>query len=111
MNAYFSRSYFSKNGIRYNFGRVPIGGTDFSVRGYTYDEVVRNKTDMGLTQFALQTEDYMFKIPLILEARKLNPEMLFVGAAWSAPTWMKTNDALTGIGNAIISLEYFQLMF
>lgn len=45
-------------------GRVPIGGTDFSTRPYTYDDDVANLggLDANLTNFALQPEDFKFKV-------------------------------------------------
>ena len=53
------QSYFSSNGIEYSFGRVPISGTDYSVRPYTYNDV---PDDKNLTQFSLQREDYEWKV-------------------------------------------------
>lgn len=53
------RSYFSKDGIEYNLGRVPIGGTDFSTRGYTYSD---NSTDASLKSFSLTIEDLKYKV-------------------------------------------------
>ena len=52
-------SYFSINGIEYSFGRVPIAGTDYSVRPYTYNDIANDK---NLTHFALQKEDYEWKV-------------------------------------------------
>jgi glucosylceramidase len=49
------RSYFSKDGIGYTVGRVPIAGTDFSLRNYTYED------DPG-KPFKLAIEDYLFKV-------------------------------------------------
>jgi len=34
-----SRSYFGPEGIGYTHIRIPIAGTDFSTRPYTYDDV------------------------------------------------------------------------
>lgn len=53
------RAYFSTDGAEYNLGRVPIGGTDFSIRGYTYADDDSNGT---LDGFALQFEDYNYKV-------------------------------------------------
>lgn len=54
-----SRSYFSKDGIEYNLCRVPIGGTDFSTRAYSYDD---GMTDPLLDNFALANEDLQYKV-------------------------------------------------
>lgn len=53
------RSYFSEEGIEYNMGRVPIAGTDFSTRTYSYDD---GEPDEQLVNFALVPEDYKYKV-------------------------------------------------
>lgn len=52
------QAYFSTDGAEYNLGRVPIGGTDFSVRGYTYAD----DSEGTLDGFSLQEEDYSYKV-------------------------------------------------
>ncbi|XP_076249035.1 lysosomal acid glucosylceramidase-like [Calliopsis andreniformis] len=100
------RAYYDpKAGSRYMLGRVPIGGTDFSTRPYTYDDV--DGEDVQLKKFSLQHEDYAYKIPFMQKALKLNPETKFFGAAWSAPPWMKTNDKINGFG--FLKKEYYQV--
>uniref|UniRef100_A0A6P7FUQ0 Glucosylceramidase n=1 Tax=Diabrotica virgifera virgifera TaxID=50390 RepID=A0A6P7FUQ0_DIAVI len=58
------RSYFSEEGLEYNMGRVPMAGTDFSIRAYSYmdseDEVV-DCVDSTLQSFQLAQEDFEFK--------------------------------------------------
>jgi glucosylceramidase len=53
------RSYFSDDGIKYNIGRVPIGGTDFSTRKYTYADT---KGVPDLSNFDLAPEDIELKV-------------------------------------------------
>lgn len=53
-------SYYGLNGLQYTIGRVPIGGTDFSTRKYTYND--GNDGDFNLTHFALQPEDTKYKV-------------------------------------------------
>lgn len=43
-------------------GRVPIGGTDFSTRPYTYDDLKPGETDPTLAKFALAPEDLNYKV-------------------------------------------------
>lgn len=60
------RSYFSNEGSEYSLCRVPVGGTDFSTRFYTYaDESVGS-----LDGFALQREDYHYKVIYMLSFTK-----------------------------------------
>jgi hypothetical protein len=54
-----NRSYFSTDGIEYGLGRVPIGGSDFSTRAYTYDDF---PGDDSLSNFSLTREDLFFKV-------------------------------------------------
>lgn len=97
-------SYFTKDGCRYNLGRVPIAGTDFSTRFYTYDDV---ENDEKLESFSLAPEDIDYKIPYMQQALKMNPDLKFFSAAWTAPAWMKTNGRYTGFG--YLKQEYYQL--
>lgn len=53
------QSYFGENGIGYNLCRVPIGGSDFSIRPYSYDD---HDGDRTLEQFELQKEDILYKV-------------------------------------------------
>ncbi|XP_023312733.1 putative glucosylceramidase 3, partial [Anoplophora glabripennis] len=98
-------SYFGSSGIAYNLCRVPIGGTDFSTRGYSYDDVEGDDT---LEHFALQQDDLDYKIPFILQAKALrNDNIKLFASPWSAPTWMKTNNDWSGMGR--LKDEYYQL--
>jgi glucosylceramidase len=51
--------YYGPEGIGYTIVRVPIGGTDFSTRNYTYDD---GAVDITLSRFKLADEDYKFKV-------------------------------------------------
>lgn len=91
--------------MEYNFGRVPIGGTDFSTHAYEYNEV---PDDIKLTSFNLTMEDNVYKIPLIRRARDIaKTKINLVAAAWSAPAWMKTSKKLTGLG--FLEEQYYQV--
>ncbi|XP_066249139.1 lysosomal acid glucosylceramidase-like [Euwallacea similis] len=85
----FIQSYFGEDGVQYSIGRVPVGGTDFSTRGYTYCD----EEDETLDSFALQPEDINYKIPLIQRALELRGKenVKLFASGWSAPLWMKTN--------------------
>ena len=51
--------YFSKDGLEYNVGRIPIGGSDFSPRCYSLDDKDEDKT---LRNFNLTIEDLEYKV-------------------------------------------------
>ncbi|XP_056142438.1 lysosomal acid glucosylceramidase isoform X2 [Lampris incognitus] len=91
------RQYFSSEGIGYNVVRVPMASCDFSTRLYTYADT---PGDYSLDNFTLASEDINMKIPLLQRAQALSPRPLaLLASAWSAPTWLKTNRALTGKGS------------
>ncbi|KAJ6220710.1 hypothetical protein RDWZM_006522 [Blomia tropicalis] len=88
------KDYFGPDGIEYRLGRVTIGGSDFSTRMYSLDD---HPNDESLSTFALQNEDYKYKIPFMRWAQKVSnhrDELKFIGTAWSSPAWMKTNRQL-----------------
>ncbi|KAJ3647974.1 hypothetical protein Zmor_019815 [Zophobas morio] len=90
------RSYFAEDGIEYNVGRVPIGGTDFSTHGYSYDD---GEEDLELANFAIADEDFQYKIPYIKKGIELSESKLeLFASAWTAPKWMKTNGEYAGFG-------------
>lgn len=90
------QSYFGADGLQYNFGRVPIAGTDFSSRKYTYDD--SEKPDYSLQHWALTAEDNQLKIPFIKRALEItkdqNIDLKLFASPWSAPAWMKTGKTL-----------------
>ena len=43
-------------------GRVPIGGSDFSLFPYTYDDLPKGETDEDLKKFKLQNADLYEKV-------------------------------------------------
>ncbi|XP_043464729.1 lysosomal acid glucosylceramidase-like isoform X2 [Leptopilina heterotoma] len=88
-------SYFGEKGSRYSFGRVPIGGTDFSTRKYTLDDV---NDDVTLKHFALADEDLYYKIPLLQKSALLNPNLKLIAVPWTAPKWMKITESFSGFG-------------
>ncbi|XP_076260698.1 putative glucosylceramidase 3 [Rhynchophorus ferrugineus] len=92
-------SYFGQNGIQYNLGRVPIGGTDFSTRPYTY-------SDDDLDTFELQSEDYSYKIPVIQKALGFNSNIRLFASPWSSPASTKTSNSITISGE--LKDEYSQ---
>ena len=53
------RDYYASDGIEYTLGRIPIGGSDFSTRPYSYDD---HPGDESLSKFALEPEDLNYKV-------------------------------------------------
>lgn len=90
------QSYFGTEGLAYNFGRVPIAGSDFSTRTYSYDD---SQADYNLTDWSLAEEDIKFKIPAIKRASEIvsttGESLKLFASPWTPPKWMKTNNDFT----------------
>ncbi|KAJ8963243.1 hypothetical protein NQ318_018709 [Aromia moschata] len=98
-------SYFSESGNQYSLCRVPVGGTDFSTRAYSYDDY---ENDTTLEYFSLADDDLQYKIPYIQKAKELTGDTLkLFSSVWTAPPWMKSNNDWAGIG--WLKSEYYQL--
>ncbi|XP_063240975.1 lysosomal acid glucosylceramidase-like [Bacillus rossius redtenbacheri] len=83
------QTYFGKGGAQYLFLRVNMGACDFSLKYYTYDDVVG---DITLSKFSLIDIDTKYKIPFLKQASKVRGQNLkLFTAPWSAPLWMKSS--------------------
>jgi glucosylceramidase len=92
------RSLFSPDsGIGVSFLRQPVGSSDFTAASehYTYDDVPAGQTDYPLSQFSIAHDEAQI-LPLLREAKRLNPTLEVVASPWSPPAWMKTGDSLVG---------------
>jgi glucosylceramidase len=92
------QSLFSPSrGIGISFLRQPIGSSDFTAAAqhYTFDDVPAGQTDYGLQHFSIAHDETQV-LPLLREAKRLNPAIQVVATPWSPPAWMKTNDSLVG---------------
>ncbi|XP_053694692.1 lysosomal acid glucosylceramidase-like [Sabethes cyaneus] len=101
------RSYYSKSvGIGYNLLRIPIGGCDFDLKPWAYNELPTN--DAMLTNFTKLDDRDLMKIAQIRELMDVadNRNIKFMGAAWSPPKWMKSNNDWSG--SSRLKSEYYQ---
>jgi len=77
-----------------------MGASVFAVNGdYSYDDMPIGQTDPTLTNFSI-SHDTAYIIPLLAQARTINPAVKIVAVPWSPPAWMKTNGSMKG-GNMI----------
>jgi glucosylceramidase len=81
------------NGIGLSFMRVPIGSTDIARSLYTFDDMPQGQTDPTLANFSI-AHDLPYIVPLIKQAKSLNPQMKLFATPWSPPAWMKSNDSV-----------------
>jgi glucosylceramidase len=85
-----------RSGLGLSYLRQPMGASDF-VAGphYTYDDLPPGRIDFGMKRFSI-AHDRAQILPLLREARRLNPALKVLGTPWSPPAWMKTNGSLVG---------------
>jgi glucosylceramidase len=76
--------------------RQPIGASDFvATADYTYDDLPAGQTDYRQQHFSI-AHDQAQILPLLREAKAINPSLQIIATPWSPPAWMKTNDSLIG---------------
>lgn len=103
-NSYYTNDF----GLGYKLMRMPIGGCDFDLEPWTYNEYPENDTQ--LTNFtALHPKDEL-RTGLIKELMNEtgNDDIKIVGVTWSPPTWMKMKGEWPGTNDNRLKLEYYQ---
>eukprot|EP01084_Bolivina_argentea_P259074 437020_1 len=92
--------YFSDNGQKYNMARLTIGSCDFALMSYNFAPY---PNDYNLTNFKLTQYDNQHIIPFIKQSLHQfhnsnysnSTDFMFIASPWSAPGWMKDNNAMT----------------
>jgi glucosylceramidase len=74
-------------GCKFNMIRLPIGCSDFSLTGYSLDDV---DGDYAMNSITIDREKPM-TLAFVKEAMKYNPGVKVWGSPWTAPAWMKKN--------------------
>lgn len=100
MRLLFSRS----SGIGLSMIRIPMGSTEITGLYKTYDDLLPGQTDPTLAHFSIAGDDLEWKLPMMLKAKLLNPEVTLLGTPWSAPAWMKDSGAL---GSGKLLSQYY----
>ena len=72
-----------KEGLGYNYIRISIGCSDFSLSEYTWCD------QEGLEFFGVHDEDKTYLFPILREILAINPDVKIIAAPWTAPLWMK----------------------
>jgi glucosylceramidase len=76
------------NGIGLSFMRIPMGASDLARSVYSFDDMPAGQTDLSLANFSI-AHDRADILPIILQAKTLNPQMKLMVNPWSPPGWMK----------------------
>jgi glucosylceramidase len=79
-----------------SFLRQPIGASDFTASAaYTYDDLGPGQTDYLQRHFSVAHDEAQI-LPLLRQAKHLNPHLTVMATPWSPPAWMKTSGSLIG---------------
>ncbi len=85
-----------RRGDGLSYLRQVMGASDFvETAHYTYDDLPAGQTDYEMQHFSI-AHDQARILPLLRQARALNPQLQVLASPWSPPAWMKTNASLVG---------------
>jgi glucosylceramidase len=75
-----------------NVCRTCIGSSDYSTKLYSFDD---GDPDPELSRFSI-AHDREYIVPVLRQARELNPDLFLFSSPWSPPGWMKFNNSMLG---------------
>lgn len=83
---FLTETFSHENGFGFSYIRISIGCSDFSLGEYTCCD------KKGIENFALQSEEKDYIIPILKEILTINPNIKILGSPWTCPKWMKVNN-------------------
>lgn len=83
---FLTTTFSDKDGLGFSYIRISIGCSDFSLSEYTCCDTP------GIENFALQSEEKEYVIPILKEILAINPTLKILGSPWTSPKWMKVNN-------------------
>ena len=89
LNEFFNTSTGMGNSVL----RISIGASDLSSSSYSYND---GGVDVNQNNFSLSGPDLTYIVPLVKRILQINPNIKILATPWSAPRWMKTNNAWIG---------------
>ena len=84
--AFLAETFSPEKGFGFSYVRISIGCSDFSLSEYTCCD------EKGIENFALQSEEKNYIIPILKEILAVNPSLKIMGTPWTCPRWMKVNN-------------------
>ena len=84
--AFLRQTFSDANGYGASYVRMSIGCNDFSSTEYTLCD------KQGIANFALQSDETDYVIPILKEILRINPQVKVIAAPWTCPKWMKVDD-------------------
>ncbi|WP_321333888.1 glycoside hydrolase family 30 beta sandwich domain-containing protein [uncultured Bacteroides sp.] len=83
---FLTETFSHTEGLGFSYIRISIGCSDFSLSEYTCCD------QKGIENFALQSEEKNYIIPILKEILVINPTLKILGSPWTCPKWMKVNN-------------------
>lgn len=83
---------FHPSAMNLNVCRTCIGASDYSSEMFSYDE---GEPDPEMKRFSI-AHDKAYVLPMLREARKVNPDLFLFSSPWSPPGWMKAGGSMLG---------------
>jgi glucosylceramidase len=84
---------FAPSELALSVCRTCIGSSDYSRTVYSFDESA--EPDPELKKFSID-HDREYILPVLSQARRINPELFLFSSPWSPPGWMKSNGSMLG---------------
>ena len=85
---------FDPGEMALNVCRTCIGSSDYSRSIYSFDDSDEGTTRIS-KKFSIE-HDKAYILPVLRDARKLNPDLFLFSSPWSPPGWMKFNRSMLG---------------
>ncbi len=83
---------FHPSELGFSVCRVCLGSSDYATEAYSFDE---GEPDPEMRRFSID-HDKAYILPMLRQARGVNPELFLLGSPWSPPGWMKTGGSMLG---------------
>jgi glucosylceramidase len=99
---------FAPGEMAMNVCRNCIGASDYSRTLYSFDE--SSEPDPELKKFSID-HDKAYILPIMREARNVNPELFLFSSPWSPPGWMKPNGSMLGGAMRKLNFEPYSRYF
>jgi glucosylceramidase len=84
---------FARDQMALNVCQTCIGASDYARSLYSFDESEEPDTD--LQKFSID-HDREYILPILKQARKMNPTLFLFSTPWSPPGWMKSSGSMLG---------------
>jgi glucosylceramidase len=86
------RTLFHPSQMNLSVARICVGSSDYSRSAYSFDE---GDPDPDLKRFSIE-HDRAYILPVLRQARAINPDLFLLASPWSPPGWMKDNGSMLG---------------